>query len=468
VGSFSQDVDLAFVPTWVPTLERYGSFLLGMRSPEGTPRVLLEMNLRLAENLQNSANAYLLDSTGWMESAKGRPRDPKLWYLAKVPFANEVFLAAVRDIKSCLRGIWGEARKIILLDLDDTLWGGLVGDVGWEKLRLGGHDPVGEAYVDFQRALKALTRRGVILGIISKNEEHIALEAIDRHPEMVLRREDFAGWRINRKDKARNIVELVDELNLGLNSVVFIDDSAVGRARVLEALPEVLVPEWPPDCLLFPRALAALKCFEVPAVTTEDAMRTKMYVAERSRAELLERIGSVDSWLKTLVIRVEVQEVGNGNLDRALQLLNKTNQMNLATRRLNELEFQDWLAGGARKSWCFRVSDRLGDSGITGLLSIEHMGDVAEIRDFLLSCRVMGRKVEETMLHVAIDYARSTGLRKVRAKYEPTARNEPCLEFLKRAGFPAREGENVFIWYAEEVYPVPEAVECSKIVGRGE
>jgi FkbH-like protein len=464
VRSFCRDVDLAFVPTWVPTLERSGSFLLGMRSPLGTSRVLLEMNLRLAENLHSSANVYLLDSTRWMEIANAR--DPKLWYLAKVPFANEVFLAAVRDIKSCLRGIWGEARKIILLDLDDTLWGGLVGDVGWEKLRLGGHDAVGEAYVDFQRALKALTRRGVILGIISKNEAHIALEAIDRHPEMVLRRENFAGWRINREDKARNLVELVDELNLGLNSVVFIDDSAVERARVRETLPEVLVPEWPSDCLLFPRALAALKCFEVSAVTPEDAMRTKMYVAERSRVELLERIGSVDSWLKSLAIRVEVQEVGNGNLDRALQLLNKTNQMNLATRRLNELEFQDWLATGARKSWCFRVSDRLGDSGIAGLLSIEQAGELAEIRDFLLSCRVMGRKVEETMLHVAIDYARSMGLQEVRAKFEPTPRNGPCLEFFKRAGFPAREGENVFIWYAKDDYPVPEAVECSKKVGR--
>jgi FkbH-like protein len=207
-----------------------------------------------------------------------------------------------------------------------------------------------------------------------------------------------------------------------------------------------------------------LKCFEAPAVTTEDATRTKMYAAERSRTELLERIGSVDSWLKSLAIRVEVQEVGNSNLNRALQLLNKTNQMNLATRRLNELEFHEWLATGARKSWCFRVSDRLGDSGIAGLLSIEHVGEVAEIRDFLLSCRVIGRKVEETMLHFAIDYARCKGLREVRAKYEPTARNIPCLEFLKRAGF-QRLGDHVFIWYAREYYPVPEAVECSKKMG---
>lgn len=462
VQAFSRGVDLVFVPTWVPTVDRPGSLLLAMRPREGGARVLLDMNVRLAENLHASSNVHLLDATRWMETGDGPPRDPKLWYLAKVPFSNEVFRAAVRDVKSCLRGIRGGARKIILLDLDDTLWGGLVGDVGWEKLRLGGHDAAGEAYVDFQRALQALTRRGVILGIISKNEAETALEAIDRHPEMVLRREDFAGWRINRDDKARNIVELMDELNLGLDAAVFIDDSAVERARVREALPEVLVPDWPADCRLFPRALAALRCFDVPTVTAEDAVRTRMYVSERSRAELLERVGSVDAWIKSLQIRVEVERVGNGTFDRALQLLNKTNQMNLATRRLTEHEFKEWLAGAGRVSWCFRVSDRLGDSGLTGLLSVEHRDDVAEIRDFVLSCRVMSRKVEETMLHVAVDYARAAGLREVRATYAPTPKNVPFRAFLERAGFPAREGEHVFVWPADVDCPVPDAVACSK------
>jgi len=466
VTKFCLDVDLVFVPSWVPVLETSGSFLLGMRAPLGASRLLLEMNVRLARNLEKTSNVYLLDVTRWMGSAHDRPRNPKLWYLAKVPFANEVFLAAVRDIKSCLRGFRGGARKLILLDLDDTLWGGLVGDIGWEKLRLGGHDPAGEAYADLQRALRAMTQRGILLGIISKNESAIALEAIDRHPEMVLKQQDFAGWRINREDKARNIVELVHELNLGLDAVVFIDDSPVERARVREALPEVFVPEWPADCMLYPRALAELKCFETPAATAEDTMRTRMYVSERSRAALLDRIGSVDAWLKSLEIRVDVEEVGAGNADRALQLLNRTNQMNLATRRLNEMEFKDWRAGRTRRSWCFRVSDRLGDSGITGLLSIEHVDEVAEIRDWLLSCRVMGRKVEETMLHAAIDYARSAGLREVRAKYEPTAKNAPCLAFLQRAGFPVRDGEHTFVWNAEREYPLPEAVACPNAVWR--
>jgi len=219
--------------------------------------------------------------------------------------------------------------------------------------------------------------------------------------------------------------------------------------------------------MLYPRALAELKCFETPAVTAEDTMRTRMYVSERSRAALLDRIGSGDAWLKSLEIRVDVEEVGEGNADRALQILNRTNQMNLATRRLNEMEFKNWQADRTRRSWCFRVSDRLGDSGIAGLLSIEHVAEVAEIRDWLLSCRVMGRKVEETMLHVAIDYARSVGLRAVRAKYEPTAKNAPCLAFLQRAGFPARDGEHTFVWNAEHEYPLPEAVACPKAVWRG-
>ncbi|HEY0872035.1 MAG TPA: HAD-IIIC family phosphatase [Vicinamibacterales bacterium] len=461
VRQFAERVDHVFVPAWVPTVEVPTSTLTAMRERTGSSSLLLEMNGRLAANLRQVANVHVLDAAKWMEAAAGSPRDPKLWYLAKVPFANDVFVAATRDIKSCLSGLHGKARRLVVLDLDDTMWGGLVGDVGWEKLRIGGHDAIGEAYADFQRGLKALARRGVILAVVSKNEEAVALEAIDRHPEMVLRREDFAGWRINRQDKAANIVDLVHELRLGLDAVVFIDDSPAERARVRESLPEVLVPEWPSDGLLYPRALAALRCFDQPASTAEDAHRVSMYNAERSRSELLARIGSVDEWLSTLDLKVAAEDAGGQNFARVLQLLNKTNQMNLATRRMTEPEFRAWLAGPDRKSWCFRVSDRLGDSGITGLLSIEEVGRVAEVRDFLLSCRVMGRKIEETMLHVAVDYARSRGLREVRLAYEPTPRNQPCLDFLKRVGFPASDGDYVYIWPTDREYPLPGAVECS-------
>ena len=149
-----------------------------------------------------------------------------------------------------------------MLDLDDTLWGGIVGDAGWENLLLGGHSHIGEAFADFQRALKVLTRKGVLLGIVSKNDETTALDAIRLHPEMVLKMEDFCGWRINWLDKAHNVIELASELNLGLQSIVFIDDNPAERARVAEALPEVLVLEWPRDKMLYTRALFELRCFD--------------------------------------------------------------------------------------------------------------------------------------------------------------------------------------------------------------
>ena len=156
------------------------------------------------------------------------------------------------DLKAGLNGLDGRGRKLIVVDLDDTLWGGIVGEVGWEQLKLGGHDHVGEAFADFQRALKGLNRRGILLAIASKNEERVALEGIAQHPEMVLSLDDFAGWRIDWEDKAQNIADMVAELNLGLQSVVFIDDNPAERSRVREALPEVFVPEWPADPALYP------------------------------------------------------------------------------------------------------------------------------------------------------------------------------------------------------------------------
>src|SRR5262249_44027937 len=222
-------------------------------------------------------------------------------------FHSDVFVEAARDIKAALAGLGGAARKVVILDLDDTLWGGIVGDVGWQGLRLGGHDSVGEAFVDFQRHLKALTRRGILLAIASKNEEPVALEAIGSHPEMVLRAEDFAARRINWKDKAQNIVDLMADLNLGLQSAVFIDDNPVERARVREALPEVFVPDWPEARLLYSSTLVGLRCFDAPAISREDAERSRMYAAERQREDLKKQVQSIDAWLRSLETRARVE-----------------------------------------------------------------------------------------------------------------------------------------------------------------
>jgi FkbH-like protein len=424
----------------------------------GATRTLTSLNLQLMEALESVPNVFVLDAQRWLPGAARSSHNPRGWYLGKVALPRGVMREAAADIRAAFVGLRGAAKKLLVLDLDDTLWGGIVGDAGWENLRLGGPDPQGESFADFQRAIKNLKRRGVVLALVSKNEESVALEAIRNHPEMVLKEDDFVGWRINWTDKARNISELTTELNLGLQSVVFIDDNPIERARVREALPEVFVPEWPEDKLLYASAFAQLRCFDAPAVSREDLERTRMYAEERKRDNLQKEVGSIEEWLKSLQIKVRAEPLAASNLARATQLLNKTNQLNLSTRRLNEAELTAWAAGPNHKLWVVSVSDRFGDAGLTGIVSIEVEGSTARIVDYVLSCRVMGRKVEETLLHLAVTAAIDAGASRVDAVYLKTAKNKPCLTVFNASGFAADEGD-VFRWDASRAYALPEVID---------
>jgi FkbH-like protein len=447
---------VVLVPGWELGPHQRGWGMLDLKPSVGVEALLMRMTLRLAERVDDAPSVFLLNARPWMQQAGADAFSPKLWYLAKVPFGNEVFREAAGDVYAALQGAWGMARKLVVLDLDDTLWGGIVGDIGWEALRLGGHDAVGEAFVEFQHALRALTSRGILLGLASKNEEAVALEAIDRHPEMVLTRDHFAGWRINWNDKAQNIADLAAELNLGLQSVVFIDDNPVERDRVREALPEVYVPEWPKEKMHYTAALQRLRCFDTPSLSDEDTRRARMYVAERRRGEERARVGSVDEWLGTLGTELAVEPLHPSNRQRVVQLLNKTNQMNLATRRMTEPELAAWADAPGREVWAFRVSDRFGDAGLTGIASLETEGDDAHIVDFVLSCRVMGRQVEEAIVATLVEAARARGAKHVHARYLPTAKNVPCLRFwADRSGWDRDAETETFTWDAERPYPFP-------------
>jgi FkbH-like protein len=445
-----------FVPTWVVPPYRRSLGMLDARAG-GTTRALTAMNLRLMDRLAQLPNVFVLGAQRWVETAGRNAQQPKLWYLGKVPFHADVFAEAAADIRAALSGLSGSARKLLILDLDDTLWGGIVGDAGSEGLRLGGHDSLGESFVEFQRAIKQLKRRGIVLALVSKNTESVALDAIRNHPEMILREEDFVGWRINWQDKARNIAELVAELNLGLSAAVFIDDNPVERARVREALPDVLVPEWPEDKLLYASTFRALRCFDAPALSREDAERTALYAAERKRESLKVEVGSIDDWLSSLKMQVRISRLDRSNLARTTQLLNKTNQMNLTTRRLTEAEVESWAAQPTNGLWTITVSDKFGDAGLTGVVSLELDGAKARIVDFVLSCRVMGRKVEETLVHVAVQAARQRGAKTLEAHYLETKKNKPCLEFWERSGFTANA--QVFSWDLTQPFACPTAIE---------
>jgi len=445
------------VPTWVPTFANRGLGVMDLSDPSGLRGLLMRANARLLERLRGKPSLWVNDASAWQDASAP---DRKLWYAAKVPLPMPTLRAAARDVRAFLNAATGKARKLIILDLDNTMWGGIVGENGWEGLRLGGHDAVGEAFVDFQRALKALTRRGVVLALCSKNEESVALEAIRRHPDMQLREADFAGWRINWGDKAENVRALLEELRLGADAAVFLDDQPAERARVAQVHPDILVPDWPADGLTSVEKLDRLACFDLLAISAEDALRAQSYAAERQRRDLASSASSPDEWLEELGVKVQLDRLNAADLPRAAQLLNKTNQMNLRTRRLSESELQDWASAPSRSLLTCRVADRFSDFGLTGIVSVDVRDGVAHVEDFLLSCRVMTRKVEETLLRAAAIEAQRLGAASLVADFVPTPRNAPMLSYMEQSGL-AKEAEHRFVLAVSTIPPVPKGLEVS-------
>ena len=448
--SASASVKIMFVTTWtVDTVLNY-SGLSDTQPNIGAGNVLAQMNKILADKLWSTPNVYLLDSARWIDN---HSYNPKLWYLTKTPFNNDVFSKAAQSTKSALRTILGTTKKLIVVDLDNTLWGGVVGDVGYENLKLGGHDAEGEAYKDFQLSLKAFVNKGILLAVASKNEETVAMEAIDKHPEMILSKKDFSSLKINWNDKVKNIVEISEELNLGLDSIVFIDDNPHERARVREALPQIFVPELPEDPLLYKQFLLGLNCFNSFMISDEDRKRTKLYAEEKGRVENKKEFQDIEEWLASINIQVTIEKVNKGNCQRVLQLLNKTNQMNLQTNRYTQQELEEFVRVDNRDVFTFSVSDKFGDAGLVGIASVIYESPKAVLNDFVISCRVMGRKLEEIMLHTCIEAAKNKSCKMLSAQYIPTEKNKPCFDFFKYSGF--KLSETIFEWDLKNTYVIP-------------
>ena len=449
----AEKVKTIFIANWTVDITLNHKGFLNTKPNSGVMDVLSQMNSVLTRVLSQAPNVYVLESSKWLLQAGENAYSPKLWYLSKTPFHSSVFARAASDISSYIRNFGTIARKLIVTDLDNTLWGGVIGDVGAENLILGGHNPKGEAYRDFQLGLKSIQNRGVVLAIASKNEEPLAMSAIEQHPEMILRKKDFVAWRINWEDKAKNIFEIAQELNLGLDAVVFLDDNPFERERVKHALPEVLVPDLPTDPMLYKRFLLKLDCFNSRSTSTEDLKRTELYALEKERTKSKEGFSSLEKWLESIDIKVKCEALQEDNFQRVLQLLNKTNQMNLTTSRYLEDELLKIKNDSLIEFYSFSVKDNFGDAGLTGVMGVKQVDNSLILTDFLLSCRVIGRKVEETMLSVAIDLAVQKGCSSFIANYIQTDKNKPCLDFFKSSGF--LENGNQFTWNCEKDYVRP-------------
>ena len=413
----------------LPYLEK-GHYLKDLTDVNGLSYNLNQMNLRISDAIKKKSNIYLFN-IDFLLQKNNEPFNPKLWYATKTPYNNKLFEIASVDFKEIIENFTIPRKKLLILDLDNTLWGGVIGDLGWKKINLGGHNYIGEAFIDFQKKIKSLKGKGIQLAIISKNDEKIALEAFKKNKEMILKLNDFATWRINWKDKAQNLQEIVKELNLSTDSCVFIDDNINERNRIKTAFPEILVPDWPNDPSYYSEEFLKLNCFNSNYLTKEDENRTQYYKDEKKREKTKKNFLSHDKWLNSLKIKVKIENINEENKLRVLQLINKTNQMNLSTRRYSEKELNQILKDKRVFSGTIRVKDKLGDMGLVGIFIIEIKQKEINVLDFILSCRAFGRSIENYMFYQINLYAKKNKIKKVVFRYKKTKKNQPTLEFLK-------------------------------------
>jgi FkbH-like protein len=338
------------------------------------------------------------------------------------------------------------AKKCLVLDLDNVLWGGIVGEDGLGGIKLG-PTPEGSPFLEFQKCVLALYRRGVILAINSSNNPDDALEVFRKHPYMVLKEEHFASIRINWDDKISNMKSIAEEIDIGIDSLVFVDDSRVNRDLVRQALPEVTVIEIPQDPALYLKTLEEVRLFDSLQLTEEDKRRGQMYAEQRKRVEFQGVAGDITEYLKALDQVVTIENLSPLNLGRISQLSQKTNQFNTTTRRYLEGDIKKMADSGRFLIVGIKVQDKFGDSGLTGVAIVEKKPEAWRIDSFLLSCRVIGRKVEDALLAYIKDQARTAGAKALTGEFIPTKKNAPAKDFYRTRDFSkTSEADGVEVW----------------------
>jgi FkbH-like protein len=361
--------------------------------------------------------------------------DLNQYLTARLPFAAEHVPLYGEHVLRLITAIRGRSRKVLALDLDNMLWGGVIGDDGIDRIRLGQGDPRGEAFLEVQRAARALKQRGILLAVCSKNDESVALKAIREHPEMLLRESDFSAFAINWADKASNLEVLAKRLSLGLDAFVFFDDNPVERSQVRQALPQVLVPELPTDPAGYARVLMSAGLFEAVTFSEEDRGRVEQYAANRRRESLLGQSRDLSAFLRSLGMQATFTTNGDVGWSRFAQLINKSNQFNLTTRRYTESALQVLIADPSILTLQVRLTDKFGDNGMICAAIAVPEGDNWLLDTWVMSCRVIGRSVERAVLNRIVAEARARGIRRLIGLYRPTERNGMVKDHYAKLGF---------------------------------
>jgi FkbH-like protein len=418
-----------------PPRERlFGNF--STRTPASLHTSVLEANRELAAATRGIAQCYIND-VAFLASRAGLDEwyDDRLWVHSKYPCAPRHFPEIAWSAASIIKATRGRLVKAVVLDLDNTLWGGVIGDDGLERIEIGGLG-AGEAYEDFQRYLLQLKQRGIVLAVCSKNDEANARLPFREHTGMVLKESDIAAFVANWEPKSGNLRRISRLLNLGLDSFVFVDDSPFERNEVRLALPEVHVPELPEDPALFGSALEAAGYFETTTFTDDDRKRGDMYREEAERAGVRERATNIDDYLRSLEMRMVFRPLDALHLQRVTQLIQRSNQFNLCTRRWSEAQCRESIDAPRRlPAFYFTLRDKFGDYGLVSAVFAEVAGSRLEIREWVMSCRVLNRGVEQRIIGCLSRVARDLGLAELWGEYRPTAKNRMVADLYPRLGF---------------------------------
>lgn len=424
----------------------------------------------LAELRQAQPNAHLFDLRGFIEShGRANVYADKMWYLGSVPYSAKAMGQLADVVAAAVGRLRATRKKVLVVDLDNTLWGGVLGEDGADGITLS-RSLQGAIYRDTQRRIKELGESGVLLAVVSKNDEGDVRKVLAEHPQMVLREDDFVAIVANWDDKPTNIASLAETLNLGLDSFVFLDDNPVEREAVALALPAVTVAEFPRDVSKLPALIGELAAnqFFAARFTAEDLVKRQQYQQESLRRESVSAAGSLEDYLRSLEVTITISEVGEGQLDRVAQLTQKTNQFNLVTARFGREELVSYLGQPGHHVYVASVADRFGDSGLVLVLMVSQRDRLAGIDNLLMSCRVMGRHIEDAVLAEVERELGALGVTELHGRYLASERNQPVAELLDRLGFAVvadEPGERSYVRVVGD--PAPDRRELHTVI-RGE
>ncbi len=394
-------------------------------------------NRRLQEEIRSHPNAFVWDYAGLVRSrGTGEWTDPRLWALGRIAIAAQHQPALVRHLVRTICGVRHPPAKCLAVDLDNTLWGGVIGDDGMAGIQLGDDYP-GNAFKAFQRSVLALMDLGILIAVVSKNDESVAKAVFQEHPEMLIRWEHLSTVRINWEPKSKNLSEIAAELNISAEAIVLIDDEPVERAEVRANTPAVAVLDLPANPLEYIAALAACPYFDQATVSEEDSSRGEMYRQERVRRDFKLQFKTVEEFLHSLEMTASVGKADPTTLGRITQLVAKTNQFNLTTRRHSQADIAAMASDPTNAVVWLRLRDRFGDQGLVGVGILRKEGQRGYIDTFLMSCRVMNRRVEHALMALLLDNARRLGCDEMEGEYIPTTKNHIVQSFYLDFGFVA-------------------------------